>query len=142
MLDNRAKSRMKDGNRCKIKMQNPQNANNIDDMPYFCKLDFDWHENGNFSPVLSIEVVENILLWTKESQKIGLNRICMLRCQQNFFSKYPSLNTQSCFRGPLCTCKNTPQKWLIISPKCFFSVLPGCPNSPKTEILYHQKTLI
>ena len=39
LLDNRAKSRMKDGNRCKIKMQNLQNANNIDDMPYFCKLD-------------------------------------------------------------------------------------------------------
>ena len=45
---------MKDGNRCKIKMQNLQNANNIDDMPYFCKLDSIDMKTIVFSPTQGI----------------------------------------------------------------------------------------
>ena len=33
------------------------------------------------------------------------------------------------------------QKLLIIGPDPFFLYWPGCPNGPKTEILYHQKSL-
>ena len=47
-------------------MQNLQNANNIDDMPYFCSLISIDMKTVIFSPVLSIEVVENILLWEKD----------------------------------------------------------------------------
>ena len=37
--------------------------------------------------------------------------------------------------------KNCPLKLLIIGPQLFFMYWPGCPNSPETEILYHQKPL-
>ena len=39
------------------------------------------------------------------------------------------------------TWKSHTQKLLIIGPKLFLMYWPGCPNGPKTEILYHQKPL-
>ena len=41
-------------------MQNLQNANNIDDMPYFCKLDSIDMKTVVFHQPNVIEVVENI----------------------------------------------------------------------------------
>jgi hypothetical protein len=38
---------------------------------------------------------------------------------------------------PQKTRKNHPQKMLMIGSKVIFQYWPSCPNSPKTEILYH-----
>ena len=35
--------------------------------------------------------------------------------------------------------KNRPLKMHIIGPQLFFQYRPGCPNGPKTELLYHKK---
>ena len=36
------------------------------------------------------------------------------------------------------TKKNGPQKLLIIGPKLFFTVLPGCPNQPRIDFSYYK----